>query len=119
MSTDKKHNLFTNKVYDILSKFAILWIPAISTLYFTLAGVWGLPAAEQVVGTLAAIATFLGAVLQISKKAYYKNDENYDGVINVSMPTPDSTLYSLDLNGDPNAINDMKEMRFKVNPYLD
>jgi len=115
----KKHNLFSNKTYDFLSALTILWLPALSTLYFTLAAIWKFPNAEQVVGTMAAVAAFLGAILRISKKAYYANESNYDGVINVTMPTPDSTLYSLDLNSDPNDINNLKQVTFKVNPYLD
>ena len=60
------------KAYDSLKEFALIWIPALATLYFTLAGIWGLPYGEQIVGTLAAIDVFLGAVLKISSVQYYK-----------------------------------------------
>lgn len=63
---------FSNKAYDILKEFAMIWIPAIATLYFTLAGIWGLPYSEQIVGTLAAIDVFLGTVLKISSIQYNK-----------------------------------------------
>ena len=33
----------TNKVYDILKWIAQYFLPAIGTLYFALAGIWGLP----------------------------------------------------------------------------
>lgn len=112
-----KKNMFSNKVYDTLSVVSVLWLPAFSTFYFTMSSLWGLPHAKEVVGTMAAISTFLGTILRMSKKAYNANDSNYDGVINVTMPTPDSTLYSLELNGDPDGINNMKQMKFKVNPY--
>ena len=45
-------------------------IPAIGTLYFALAGIWGFPYGEQIVGTLTAIDTFLGVCLGISSKQY-------------------------------------------------
>ena len=60
----------SNKVYDILKIIALVWLPALGTLYFALAGIWGLPYAEQVVGTITAVDTFLGSVLHISKIRY-------------------------------------------------
>ena len=64
-----------NKIYDILKFVAQVILPAIGTLYFALAGIWGFPYAEQVVGTIAAIDTFLGVCLGISASKYNKNQE--------------------------------------------
>ena len=64
---------FPNKVYDILKQIALVWLPALGTLYFALAGIWGLPYAEQIVGTITAIDTFLGAILGITTVQYKKN----------------------------------------------
>lgn len=69
----------SNKVYDILKWVAMYFLPAIGTLYFALAGIWGLPYGEQIVGTITAVDTFLGVILGISniqynKKANKKND---------------------------------------------
>ena len=61
-----------NKVYDILKWIALVVLPAIATLYFALAGIWHLPYGEEVVGTITAIDTFLGAILQISTNNYAK-----------------------------------------------
>ena len=74
--------MFTNKTYDILKEIALIWIPAIGTLYFALARIWELPLAEQVVGTITAVDAFLGALLGISTLQYNKlekqppDDEN-------------------------------------------
>ena len=68
-----------NKTYDILKWTAQLFLPAIGTLYFALAVIWGLPYGEQVVGTITAVDTFLGAILGISTAQYNKKvstDEN-------------------------------------------
>lgn len=62
----------SDKTYDILKKIAMIWLPAIGTLYFALAQIWGLPYAEQVVGTITALDTFLGAILGISTIQYKK-----------------------------------------------
>jgi len=66
----------SNKAYDIMCWIAIILLPALGTLYFAIAGIWGLPYAEQVVGTITAIDTFLGAILQISKANYRKKECN-------------------------------------------
>ena len=62
----------TNKVYDILKWIAQYFLPAIGTLYFALAGIWGLPYGEQIVGTITAVDTFLGVLLGISSAEYNK-----------------------------------------------
>ena len=63
-----------NKTYDLLKWIAMIFLPALGTLYFALAQIWGLPYGEQIVGTITAIDAFLGAVLQISTEQY--NREN-------------------------------------------
>lgn len=65
----------SSKVYDILKFIAQILLPALGTLYFALASIWGFPYAEQVVGTITAVDTFLGVVLGISSSKYYKNAE--------------------------------------------
>ena len=60
----------SNKTYDVLKYITQIIIPAVGTLYFALAGIWGFPYGEQVVGTLTAIDTFLGVCLGISSKQY-------------------------------------------------
>ena len=62
----------SNKVYDILKWIAQFLLPAIGTLYFALAGIWGFPYGEQIVGTITAVDTFLGVVLGISTARYNK-----------------------------------------------
>lgn len=62
----------SNKVYDVLKWIAMVVLPAIGTLYFALAGIWGLPYGEQVVGTITAVDTFLGVVLGVSNVQYNK-----------------------------------------------
>lgn len=62
----------SNKIYDVLKWIAMLFLPALGTLYFALAGIWGLPYGEQIVGTITAVDTFLGVVLGISTAQYNK-----------------------------------------------
>lgn len=60
----------SDKTYDILKWIAQILLPAIGTLYFAIAQIWGLPYAEQIVGTIMALDAFLGAILGVSTKAY-------------------------------------------------
>lgn len=64
----------SNKTYDVMKWIAQFLLPAVGTLYFALAGIWGLPYGEQVVGTITAIDTFLGVLLGISTASYNKEN---------------------------------------------
>lgn len=63
-----------NKVYDVLKYVAIVGLPATGVLYAALAKIWGFPYGVEIVGTITAIDTFLGALLQISTHNYKKGD---------------------------------------------
>lgn len=62
----------SNKVYDVLKWIALLFLPAVGTLYFALSSIWNLPYGEQIVGTITAVDAFLGAILGISSANYNK-----------------------------------------------
>ena len=63
-----------NKTYDILKFVAQILLPAIGSMYFGIAAIWGLPYSEEVVGTIVVIDTFLGAILGISTEQYNKGE---------------------------------------------
>ena len=60
-----------SKTYDILKYVAQVVLPALGTLYFALASIWGFPYGEQIVGTITAVDTFLGVLLKLSSDKYY------------------------------------------------
>lgn len=62
--------IFPDKIYDILKWVALIFLPALGTLYFALASIWGLPYGQEIVGTITAIDAFLGALLGISTVQY-------------------------------------------------
>jgi len=66
--------ILTDKTYNILKWVALVLLPAVGTLYFALAGIWGFPYGEQIVGTITAIDTFLGVILGISTVQYNKKE---------------------------------------------
>lgn len=65
----------SNRVYDILKYVALIVLPALATLYLTIATIWSLPYGEAVAGTITAIDTFLGAILGISSKRYAESED--------------------------------------------
>lgn len=66
---------FSNKAYDVLKWIAMYLLPALGTLYFALAGIWGFPYGEEIVGTITAVDTFLGVLLGISTYNYRKDSD--------------------------------------------
>lgn len=65
----------SNKVYDILKYIAQVILPALATLYLTIASIWGLPYGEAISGTIMAIDTAMGVMLGIASKNYNKESE--------------------------------------------
>jgi len=109
--------VITGKPYDVLKFIALVLLPALGTAYFALAGIWGLPSAQEVVGTIVVVDTFLGTVLQISSNTYNKSDAKFDGVIGVTE-TADKLSYVLNLDDDPVKLKDKDEIRLKVGPSV-
>jgi hypothetical protein len=66
--------MLTNNLYDVLSKIQ-RFLPALGIFYLALAQIWGLPFGDQVNMTIAAIATLLGALLEVSTGIYLRNKE--------------------------------------------
>ena len=64
---------FSDKMYNALKWVAQILLPALATLYFALANIWGLPYTEEIVGTITSIDAFLGVILGISSKQYYQD----------------------------------------------
>lgn len=68
----------SNKLFDILAIIGRLVLPALGTLYFALAKIWNLPMAEEIVGTIAAVTTFMNAILKIKSDQYFAELEEVD-----------------------------------------
>lgn len=108
--------LLSSRAYDIIKWLAMIGLPAVGSLYFALAQIWGLPNAEKVVGTIVVIDTFLGALLSLSARSYNASDAKYDGSINVEQVAEGVKRFSLELNGDPNDLDSQTQVVFKINP---
>lgn len=107
--------MLSNKTYDILKWVAVIFLPALATLYYALGQVWNLPNAEQVVGTIVSVDVFLGALIGVSTAQYNASDSKFDGTMSVHE-TSDKTTYALDLKTQPENMRDQKSVVFKVVP---
>lgn len=103
--------LIKGKLYRFLKFLAQVVLPAFGTLYFTLAGIWHLPGAQEVVNTVIAVDTFLGVVLHLSSTAYDKTIEE-GGELHINEG---QLLFELDEDKTNIAkLGDKSEVRFKV-----
>lgn len=68
-----------DKLYDILKWICLIFLPAFSTAYSALAGIWNLPNAEQIPATVTVISLFLGTLLGVSSAEYNRiSGQNFD-----------------------------------------
>jgi hypothetical protein len=100
----------SNKVYDVIKWIAQYFLPALATLWITLAKIWGLPYGTEIGATITGIDLFLGAILGISS-------HNYEGDGTMTVNTEDETkdVYSLDLNIPAEQLAEKNSITFKVN----
>jgi len=107
--------VLNDKAYKLIKLIAQIILPGLGTLYAALAGFWGLPNVEQVVGTIVAVDTFLGLLLAQSSKSYYNGDAPYDGDMVVHPAGPDGKQQiKLELNSDPAELLGKDQVSFKV-----
>lgn len=67
--------ILPDKLYNVLKWLCLIFAPALITLLTTIFTLYGIPNVEIVTGTIAAIATFIGALIGVSSKAYNKQNE--------------------------------------------
>ena len=111
----------SDKQYDQAKWVALVVLPGLGTLYFAIAGIWGLPAAEQVVGTIVAVDAFLGILLGISNRQYSGSDAAADGFLTSNGVDEDTGHPNLQmtLTTAPEDLLNAKTVRLKVKPPID
>jgi imidazoleglycerol phosphate synthase glutamine amidotransferase subunit HisH len=111
-----KTPLLNDASYAAVKHGAALVLPALGALYFALAQIWHLPNPEEVIGTIAAVNTFLGVVLGVATKSYNNSDTKYAGDVAFEAVDGDETTKRMvaRLNTHPQVIASMNEARFRV-----
>ena len=64
----------SNKTYDTLKVVALILTPILA-FAASLVNIWGIPYGEQIVATLTALDTLIGAVVVVANKAYKPQEE--------------------------------------------
>lgn len=100
-----------DKLYDTLKWVAQYVLPGLGTLYFALSQIWGLPYGEQIVGTIAAVDTFLGLILGLSQAKY-----EGDGTLQIDTSDPEKDIYRLALDTPVEDLSSKKSIMLKVDP---
>lgn len=65
-----------SKVYDVLKWIALICLPALATFYGVISKIWGLPYGVEIVSTITAVATLIGALIGVSTVNYRKGNED-------------------------------------------
>lgn len=66
----------SNKAYDFLKWFALVAIPATEAFWLTVGKVWGFPYLTEIGTTIAAVGLFIAALIGVSSKNYYEDEED-------------------------------------------
>lgn len=105
--------LLSDSTYDFFKNVVQLYLPGLGTLYFAIAAIWGLPFADEIVGTIAAVTVFLGLFLKASVKSYNNDETRFDGFVHVTNHEDDTSSVNIKL--DPAALANKDEVKVKVN----
>ena len=111
-----KRPFLSSRSYEAAKFITQIGLPALGSLYFALAGIWGFPNAEAVVGTIVVVDTFLGVMLGFSTRSYNNSDAKFDGSIDVTDVPGEGKIFSLNLDDHPESLEAKDEVVFKVNP---
>lgn len=112
-TTPVKTGFVPDNFYDIIKWCALIAFPAFGAAYFSLSGIWNLPGAEQVVGTIVVIDTLLGVLVGVSNSTYKKSDARFDGDITLS-PGEQAEVTNVMASYDASALANKDEVLLKV-----
>jgi hypothetical protein len=105
-----------SKLYDKIKFVVQILIPALITLYTFLGTTWHWPDVKEVVGSLSAIALFLGSAAHISSANYTPPSKTGtpDGNFNVVTLPDGKKSVTLSFDQDPATLIDGRVLTFEV-----
>lgn len=65
----------SNKAYDVIKIIALNILPPLATLVIALGMIWNIPYYQPISASITAVATFLGAIIGVTSRAYRKSIE--------------------------------------------
>lgn len=109
-----KQPILGNTSYDIAKDVVTLYIPGAGTLYSALAAIWDWGFSNEVVGTAAAVATFLGIILKVSSNRFQNLPVQYNGEVLINTTDPMEETMKLVVDEDFQSLQAKDEIRLKV-----
>lgn len=104
------------RIYDSIKFIALIFLPALGALYFGVAQIWGLPNAQEVVGTITITDTFLGALLGLSSASYKRSNDPEAGFLTQVGNDEETGMphLGLTLNKTPGELLENETITLKV-----
>jgi hypothetical protein len=103
-----------NKAYDATKFIALVALPSFGTLYFALAQIWHLPKAEEIVGSITVVDTFLGVLLGVSTTRYNKTEGAPDGDLIVVKDEDGNSHFALGVNNSVESMTSKPTVSLNV-----
>ena len=69
----------SDNVYKVLKWLGLIALPALATFYGVIGKVWSIPYTAEIVTTITAVATLIGALIGVSTVNYNKQKEDENG----------------------------------------
>jgi hypothetical protein len=105
-----------NETYNALKFIALVLLPAAATAYSAFAVLWHLGNINQVIGTLSAVDTSLGAILHVSAKSYSTAKPVVDGKLIIDTSNPGKDVYQFALHIPISELDQKKSITLEVEP---
>lgn len=70
---------FSDRVYDMMKWLGLIALPALATFYGIIGKVWELPYTAEIVTTITAVGTLIGALIGVSQINYRKEKDDDGG----------------------------------------
>jgi len=106
--------ILPDKWYNLTKWLVGIVLPAISAAVFALSDVFNIDSVEAIMGVCAILATFLGTIFGISSRNYNNSEAAYDGNVVVTNPEDGPKNFSLELNKNPEELENQASIRMKV-----
>ena len=99
----QKNSILSNKQYEIIKWFILIFLPAVGVFYTTVAGVFDFQYAGEVNQFLVALALFLGAITKISDTQYQnlksiRDQDKLGYIVGIPDVTDDNTNVHVNFN---------------------
>lgn len=105
----------SNNTYNNAKFVVHIVLPALAVLYSTLSEFWGFPRVQEVVGSISAVALFLGVILRISSASYSQTKtEVPEGSFVIKTDVDNKKTILLELDNDPEDFIGKDSITFRV-----